>query len=362
MKKNLLFIAVHLLITLNGYSFTQNVTVQNHVFTPASFSINLGDTIRWTWVGGSHTTTSLTIPSGSSAWDHSITSSSTTFVYVPSKTGTYNYKCTPHFAMGMTGSFTVVCQQATVQISAAGANTFCKGGSVQLNSSVSSGITSRQWQKGGTNIAGETGATYIAKANGSYTLKVTNGCGSMATSNAIIVTVNTLPEAVITPSGSVNLCSGNEIILQATVVAGVAYQWQRGVNNISGATSATYKTAKGGSYKVVVTKTSTGCVKTSKATKVTVVTCNTSDFAEFKNNEIKIYPNPSANSFNVSIASYKSDDYFLIVFDLNGKMVGNTRISAKTFSFGNSLNPGIYFIEVRKANTLVAREKVIKEK
>src|SRR6516225_7610449 len=103
MKNILSTTAICLLFTLKAYSFTQIVTVQDHVFTPSSFTINIGDTIKWTWLNGSHTTTSLTIPSGAATWDHPINVSNTSFIYVPSKTGTYNYKCTPHFAIGMKG-------------------------------------------------------------------------------------------------------------------------------------------------------------------------------------------------------------------------------------------------------------------
>ena len=101
MKKCLSLITIGIFFTLNGYSFTQVVTVKNHVFTPASFTINLGDTIRWTWVDGSHTTTSTTIPVNAISWSKSINSSSTTFTYVPAVSGTYNYKCIPHASMGM---------------------------------------------------------------------------------------------------------------------------------------------------------------------------------------------------------------------------------------------------------------------
>ncbi len=88
MKKNLSLILMCLLFSFNGYSFVQNVTVQDHVFTPSSFTINLGDSVRFTWINGSHTTTSLIIPAGAATWDHPINSSSKSFIYVPSKTGT----------------------------------------------------------------------------------------------------------------------------------------------------------------------------------------------------------------------------------------------------------------------------------
>jgi len=54
-----------------------------------------------------HTTTSKTIPSGAASWDQLMDSEHTTFVYVPTVPGVYNYVCTPHEAMGQVGTFTV---------------------------------------------------------------------------------------------------------------------------------------------------------------------------------------------------------------------------------------------------------------
>lgn len=96
------------LFLTNGYSttFTINVGDGGFQFVPASIpNANVGDTIKWIWVAGSHTTTSTTIPGGAPAWDSPINSSSTTFMYKITVAGVYNYKCTPHESMGMVGSF-----------------------------------------------------------------------------------------------------------------------------------------------------------------------------------------------------------------------------------------------------------------
>jgi plastocyanin len=85
------------------------VAVANFNFTPDNIQdVKIGDTIRWVWEGGSHTTTSTTIPAGAAMWDSPINSVTTSFDYVPVVAGLYNYKCTPHAAMGMLGSFTVL--------------------------------------------------------------------------------------------------------------------------------------------------------------------------------------------------------------------------------------------------------------
>jgi plastocyanin len=83
------------------------VNVQNFSFSPTNLpNVAVGDTIRWVWVSGTHTTTSTTIPFGATSWDHPITSSNTFFEYKVTVAGDYDYKCTPHEGMGMVGAFT----------------------------------------------------------------------------------------------------------------------------------------------------------------------------------------------------------------------------------------------------------------
>jgi plastocyanin len=100
-------ILVHLLIYQDNFAAKWIVNVQNLSFSPSTLpSVQLGDTIRWVWVSGNHTTTSLGIPQTAPAWDHLINSSNLFFEYIPSVPGDYNYKCTPHFPT-MVGSFSV---------------------------------------------------------------------------------------------------------------------------------------------------------------------------------------------------------------------------------------------------------------
>ena len=102
-----------LLLVLFGYNDKSNATIvtvtvggASNSFFPSSTTITLGDTIRWQWGGGSHTTTSLGIPGGATAWNQAMNSGATTFSYKPTQLGVYNYQCNPH-APGMAGTFTV---------------------------------------------------------------------------------------------------------------------------------------------------------------------------------------------------------------------------------------------------------------
>lgn len=104
----ILLVAITLLIATNVRATIHVIQVEGIIFNPAAVpSVHIGDTIRWTWVSGTHTTTSTTIPAGAATWNNPISSTNTTFDYIPTIAGVYNYQCNIHVSMGMIGSFTV---------------------------------------------------------------------------------------------------------------------------------------------------------------------------------------------------------------------------------------------------------------
>lgn len=107
--KNMGIIAFILVIFPQSGAFATKhvVTVQNFFFSPANLpNVFVGDTIRWVWVNGSHTTTSTTIPASAAIWSSPISNTSTSFEYLITVPGIYNYRCNPHVGIGMIGSFT----------------------------------------------------------------------------------------------------------------------------------------------------------------------------------------------------------------------------------------------------------------
>ncbi len=107
MKLKLLLLSAFSMIAVAASANKLTITVQDFKFTPADATIALGDTVLFTWINGSHTTTSRTIPAGAAAWDHPMTAASTSFQYVSTVAGVYNYVCVPHESMGHVGKFTV---------------------------------------------------------------------------------------------------------------------------------------------------------------------------------------------------------------------------------------------------------------
>ncbi len=108
LKKSTIF-TLALLITLFSLSTSATtwlVNVSDFSFSPPNLpNVIVGDSIKWRWISGNHTTTSHIIPAGAPVWDSPINGGTQTFIYVVSIAGSYHYKCVPHFP-GMEGFFT----------------------------------------------------------------------------------------------------------------------------------------------------------------------------------------------------------------------------------------------------------------
>ena len=83
------------------------ITVSDNQYTPATLNAECGDTVKWVWESGNHTTWSTSVPAGASYWTESINSFDTTYSYQVNEAGTYEYYC--YFHTMMTGSIVVTC-------------------------------------------------------------------------------------------------------------------------------------------------------------------------------------------------------------------------------------------------------------
>ncbi len=106
MKKLLLFLTVFCSVAIGSNAAIFTVMVSDFSFNPASVTAHVGDTVRWVWANGTHTTTSTSVPAGAAGWDAPITSGMNVFSYKVMQAGTYSYVCTPH-APGMAGVINV---------------------------------------------------------------------------------------------------------------------------------------------------------------------------------------------------------------------------------------------------------------
>ena len=96
-----------LAISFSGYSTVHLIQVADFSFTPSTLNASCGDTVVWTWVSGTHTTTSTSVPACANSWDEPITVSVGNYILVIPCAGIYNYICSVHPMM--TGSILATC-------------------------------------------------------------------------------------------------------------------------------------------------------------------------------------------------------------------------------------------------------------
>lgn len=105
MKKLFTLFSV-LFILKASFATTHLINVSDFQFSPASTNAVVGDTIKWVWVNGFHTTSSVSVPSGAASWDSALIKAGAVFAYKLTVAGTYNFQCNVH-PLQMQGTITV---------------------------------------------------------------------------------------------------------------------------------------------------------------------------------------------------------------------------------------------------------------
>jgi plastocyanin len=198
MKKSILFTTAMLLLVTefmqnNAYATKHIISVQNFSFSPASIpDVIVGDTVRWVWVSGTHTTTSTTIPAAAATWDSPISSTHTSYEYAVTTAGTYNYKCTPHASMGMTGSFIASAPAATLAVMPSNQNVAADAGSTSFDVTSNSAWTSstdRDWCTATASGTGNGTINVNYEANPTNAIRVATITVSVSGLDPMMVTV-----------------------------------------------------------------------------------------------------------------------------------------------------------------------------
>ncbi|WP_169788213.1 S8 family serine peptidase [Rufibacter tibetensis] len=290
-----------------------------------------------------------------------------------------------------------------------GSTTLCQGQRVTLVAPEGSGYQYR-WSNGDTTRSIEVGDA------GNYSITVTNENGCAATSNAVEVNVNALPEARIIASGATTFCQGSSVVLTAS--EGTAYHWSNGAttrsitvsesgkytvsvtnsngctaiseeertvmnplpdrpsierddiilsssatagnqwfrNNkaIQGATGMNYEPTESGTYHVQETSL-TGCI--SEKSQEVYVTEN--DLIT----DLQVYPNPSTGKFTLSFTGLRPDNVNIRVVDMVGKVVFEGRkevLESREFQLDFSRKAvGVYMLQIHHNGRNYSRKLVV---
>lgn len=206
-----------------------------------------------------------------------------------SVTMTSNAACaSPATATSNTITITVSSSVAASVSISASSTTICPGDAVTFTATPTGGgsTPTYQWQVNGTDVSGETAATFTSTTlnngdNVTVVMTSSSSCatGSPATSNTITMTVASglVASVSITASPS-TACAGQPITFTATPTNGGAtpgYQWQVNGVDVTGATTSTFvsSTLSNGDNVTVIMTSSSGCATGSPATSnaITVV-------------------------------------------------------------------------------------------
>lgn len=324
----------------NGTAVSAPVAVTVNTANSASISAS-GST---TFCTGGSVTLSAAGATGTYLWSPG---GATTQSIAVSTSGTYNVRITSTGGCSSTSPNTVVTASGTSgtpsTVTAAGATTFCDGGSVTLTANTG---TAYIWSNGATT------KSINATASGNYSVTVTtSGCPS-APSTAVAVVVNPRPSFTLTPSGSLSFCQGGNVNLNITNSTASAYVWYKNNSVIASApiTSTSYKATSAGTYKVRAQLG--GCGKFSNEYVVTTP-CREGELLGLSDFDAVVYPNPFENRTTIAVHVEKEEKISIMIYDMEGRLVETIKDNymaspgINEFEFNAAgLGKGVYFAVV----------------
>ncbi len=360
-----------MIFSLSGFSTKWVVSVANFQFTPTSLpNVSVGDTIRWEWVSGTHTTTSTTIPAGAWTWDAPIDASNMVYEYKAILVGTYNYTCMHHPTM--LASFTVTGFVPTLNVTPSNRNVTYVAGTTTFNVTSNTSWTASTPDAWCTVTPSGTGngtitANYMI--NPSVTQRVATITVTVSGLSAQMVTVTQAGapaslavtpsnQNVTMPAGTTNFTVTSNTDWVAVSNSGWCTVTPSGTGN--GTVTATYSDNSSGPPRMAtITITVTGLTPQ----QVTVSQDGTTGVAENNVNTLRVYPNPTTGLLTVipGESAGKVDD--LTVMDITGRTIfSNVVSSGQQYNLDLSSYPGGYYFVRVTSETGTLTRKVILDK
>lgn len=256
-----------------------NVNVGQIYFSPTSISINTGDTVTWTWVGGFHTVTA-----NDNSWDSGFLGTPATYHHQFNTAGQFPYYCIVHSTpqgSAQNGVINVVAPNAapTVSISSpADGATFSAGETVPIVATAADAdgsVASVEFFSNGVSLGLVTTGTYTVSLSnvttGVYilTARATDNLGAVKVSSPVTISVGTPVLAPVISSEPQDLSrfigDNATFTVGASGTPPLTFQWRVGGTNIAGAVSDTLvldnlRATNAGGYSVVVSNAAGGAV------------------------------------------------------------------------------------------------------
>jgi len=232
-------------------------------------------------------------------------------------------------------------------------------------------------------------ANPAAATGDSVRVRYTSGCGNSLNKALKLtntaVTVPAAPASITITPITINVC-GNRVyrytapaLVGATATAGAATGWLWSFTGTLGGNAVidsgdvnsriivvryTINTAAATGDSVRVRYTSgcgNGLNKASKLSNTALTNCPVitvnlpvTKVAPVRTDmNVKVYPNPTTNNFNVQVLSAGTEQSVVRVMDLQGRVLKTMSVSAnETVNLGSDLRAGAYIVEVRQGNSV----------
>jgi hypothetical protein len=253
-------ILVSLLICFHNYSFGQ-VTgapyIVNAVPNPIIGSFSASST---TINSGGSTSITPVYTQGTASIDNGVGSvvSSNSYSVSPTVTTTYTLTVTNSIGKSVTQTLTIYVNSVVINTQPISATVNVNSFNSMTVAATGSGILSYQWYDANGSLSGYVSDTYRSNTAGSFHVVVTstlNGLTTSVTSNTATVTHNSVAITAQPTNGMIGTGGTYQIAVTGTGSGSLSYQWYKGSNAITGATSSTYSATAEDAYYVEVTST-----------------------------------------------------------------------------------------------------------
>ncbi|MFC2111053.1 BspA family leucine-rich repeat surface protein, partial [Bacteroidota bacterium] len=194
----------------SAFSVSSQVCIGNNTLISYTGTAGTGATYNWNFDGG-------TIVSGTNQGPYTVnwnTPGNKNIILSVSENG-----CTS----SQSGN-SIQVNPASAMISIAGNTTICDGDSVILYANIGIGY-SYQWLFNSTVLPNDTNSFLAAKSAGNYAVIVTNNYSCSDTSNAVSISVNTLPTAYFSVSAAACTIDSISITYTGNASTGALYNW-----------------------------------------------------------------------------------------------------------------------------------------
>src|SRR6266404_1723637 len=175
-----------------------NISIVNFAFTPSSVSISVNDSVKWTWAGSPHSTTSDT-----GLWESGVLGTGATFTHTFASTGSFPFHCSVHpFMTGTIGVQSANVPPTVGITNPTNGSVFAAPASFTLAATASDtdgSVTNVQFFQGSVSLGNLTNSPYsVALHNltaGNYTFSAvaTDNLGSKATNSITMRVVTPVP-------------------------------------------------------------------------------------------------------------------------------------------------------------------------